>query len=284
MLRWGSHNVGWSGLKFKTFLLWFPKYWAGAPSGICHSEPRTHSLQARALPLSYTQALSTAFFSALCSFVFISLHPIPSLACQMDPSKQVFVIWEVIFLSTVKHNSSCGQQERSYTQFLLKRAMRSCSNPLKWPWLSGSCEQTQGTCTELQRLSSIGQKHRTALENCYLKKDSCMCVDSYRCAPVCTEAKENTRLSELELQVFGGGLDCRMGARFWNPVFMTVLWLLSHISSPNSNPWQAWGLEFASSAHKRKLGSQTQGIPGTNWLPVLTSIGQLWIYQELLPQ
>lgn len=41
-----------------------------------------------------------------------------------------------------------------------------------------------------------------------------MCVDSYRCAPVCTEVKENTRLSELELQVFGGGLDCRMGARF----------------------------------------------------------------------
>lgn len=59
---------------------------------------------------------------------------------------------------------------------------------------------------------------------------------------------------------------------------------LSHISSPNPQPWQAWGLEFASSAHTWKLGSQTQGIPGTNWLLVLTSIGQLWIYQEFLPQ
>lgn len=40
---------------------------------------------------------------------------------------------------------------------------------------------------------------------------------------LCTEAKENFRLSELELQVFGGGLDCRMGARFGKTVSMTEL-------------------------------------------------------------
>lgn len=104
------------------------------------------------------QVLSTAFFSWLCSFVFTALHPIPSLACRMDPSKQVYVIRHTrgYFLSTLKHNSSSGQQERSHTQFLLKTATCSYSNPLRWPWLSSSWEQTQGTSAELQRLSSIG--------------------------------------------------------------------------------------------------------------------------------